>query len=129
MMVSGGASASARFESDVGTPRAAREMLRDALGTWQLDGCCDAAELLVDELVSNVVRHVGSPVELRVVRRPLAVRVEVDDASTALPVLQDPLPDEGHGRGILLVESLASRWGTEVNGDGKTVWFELDVPS
>ena len=104
-------------------------MLRDALGSWQLDGCCDVAELLVDELVSNVVRHVGSPVELRVVRRP-----RVGPGRGRRPRARScrcarTHPDEDHGRGILLVESLASRWGTEVNGDGKTVWFELDVPS
>jgi anti-sigma regulatory factor (Ser/Thr protein kinase) len=126
-MALGGTAASARLESDIEAPRAARALLRDALAQWQLDSCRDVAELLVDELVSNVVRHVGSPVELRVLRQATTVRVEVDDESTALPVRRDPNPDEDHGRGILLVESLASRWGTIPTPGGKTVWFEIDA--
>jgi hypothetical protein len=66
-------------------------------------------------------------VELRVLRQATTVRVEVDDESTALPVRRDPNPDEDHGRGILLVESLASRWGTIPTPGGKTVWFEIDA--
>ena len=46
---------------------------------------------------------------------------------TALPVRRDPNPNEDHGRGILLVESFATRWGVDLRADGKTVWIELDV--
>ena len=109
------------LRSDVGAPGAAREFLRNTLQTWCLDGFGDVAELLTDELVSNVVRHVGAPMQLRAVRYPSSIRIEVDDPSTEPPVRQD------HGRGILLVESLATGWGVELRDDGKTVWFEIDV--
>jgi hypothetical protein len=53
------------------------------------------------------------------------VRVEVDDGSGDLPELRHPASDEVHGRGILLVESLATRWGVLPRAAGKTVWFEV----
>ena len=31
------------------------------------------------------------------------------------------------GRGLLIVEALATDWGADVHEHGKTVWFELDV--
>ncbi len=113
--------------SEPGAPGAAREFLRSTLQTWRLDGFGDVAELLADELVSNVVRHVGAPMQLRAVRHPSSIRIEVDDPSTEPPVRQDPDPLQDHGRGILLVESLATVWGVELRDDGKTVWFEIDV--
>jgi anti-sigma regulatory factor (Ser/Thr protein kinase) len=97
------------------------------LHSWDLDRIAEVAELLTDELVSNVVRHVGAPMLLRITRGPTAVRIEVDDPSSIVPVQQDPDPMEDHGRGIFLVETLASSWGVEVRDDGKTVWFEIDV--
>ena len=65
--------------------------------------------------------------QLRITRGPTAVRIEVDDPSSTVPVQQDPDPMEDHGRGIFLVETLATSWGVEVRDDGKTVWFEIDV--
>jgi anti-sigma regulatory factor (Ser/Thr protein kinase) len=113
--------------SDRGAPGAAREFLRSTLETWRLDGFGDVTELLTDELVSNVVRHVGAPMQLRAARHGSSIRIEVDDPSTDAPVRQDPDPTQDHGRGILLVESLATVWGVELRDDGKTVWFEIDV--
>jgi anti-sigma regulatory factor (Ser/Thr protein kinase) len=113
--------------SDTEAPGAAREFLREALRTWRLDGFGDVTELLADELVSNVVRHVGAPMQLRASRRPSSIRIEVDDPSTEPPVRQDPDPWQDHGRGILLVDSLATTWGVELRDDGKCVWFEIDV--
>jgi anti-sigma regulatory factor (Ser/Thr protein kinase) len=128
MVLKGDAQAvSVQLPGDPGAARAARLSVREALQRWRLSHVTDVAELLTGELVSNVVRHVGSPARLSVVRRPSAIRVEVEDASAALPVRRDPDPSEDRGRGILLVESLASAWGVDLHGDGKTVWFELDA--
>jgi Histidine kinase-like ATPase domain len=108
-------------------PREAREFLRETLQTWALDGFGDVTELLAVELVSNVVRHVGQPMTLRAVRRASSIRVEVDDPSTEPPILRTPDPAVVHGRGILLVASMAKQWGFDLREDGKTVWFEIDV--
>jgi anti-sigma regulatory factor (Ser/Thr protein kinase) len=116
-----------QFPSATSTPASVRGFLRATLQTWELDGVGEVAELLSDELVSNVVRHVGAPMTVRAVRQPSSIRVEVEDPSTEPPVLKQPEPLANHGRGIFLVDSLANLWGTEMRDDGKTVWFELEV--
>jgi hypothetical protein len=56
------------------------------------------------------------------------VRVEVEDPSAAEPVTRHADVFGEDCRGLLLIATLASRWGTELHRDpGKTVWFELDV--
>jgi anti-sigma regulatory factor (Ser/Thr protein kinase) len=112
--------------SSVEAPTCLRGFTRSVLAAWELETCSAAVELLVTELVANVVVHVGSPVTVRLSRPAGRIRVEVDDASPALPELEHPGLEETHGRGILLVTSLASRWGAEGHDGGKTVWFEID---
>ena len=83
---------------------------------------------MTSELVTNVVRHVGAPITVRALRQPSSIRVEVVDPSGEPPVARHPQPLDEHGRGLLLVDSLASQWGvTQHDEDGKTVWFEIDV--
>jgi anti-sigma regulatory factor (Ser/Thr protein kinase) len=108
--------------------RAARAVLRDTLAHWNLEALLDAAALLTSELVANVVRHVGAPMTLRVRRTGSAIRVEVDDPSCASPLVQRVRPSSEHGRGVFLVDAIASDWGTESTPRGKTVWFELETP-
>jgi anti-sigma regulatory factor (Ser/Thr protein kinase) len=88
----------------------------------------DLAEvrLLADELTANAVRHAGGATDVLIRGSADAVYVEVTDASPALPVPARPGPNDDQGRGLLLVERLASAWGTRVPpGGGKTVWFEI----
>jgi hypothetical protein len=111
----------------VSTPGQARAFLRGALQTWKLDGFGQVTELLTDELVSNVVRHVGTPMTVRALCRPERIRVEVEDPNPEAPRLRHPSAETMDGRGIMLVDALAAAWGTDVRSDGKTVWFEIDV--
>jgi hypothetical protein len=65
---------------------------------------------------------------VRVYLHGSTVRVEVDDESPEFPVLAQPDDASAlHGRGLVLVDALASDWGTRPNERGKTVWFELDA--
>jgi anti-sigma regulatory factor (Ser/Thr protein kinase) len=116
-----------QLPSLVTTPSTARAFLRNALQTWKLDGLGEITELLADELVANVVRHVGQPMTVRAIRNEGHIRVEVDDPSPEPPVLVHPDAETVRGRGVLLLDALASRWGTETRPHGKTVWFELDA--
>jgi hypothetical protein len=110
------------------SPRAARAFLREALQTWNLDAFGEVTEVLTDELVANVVRHVDAPMTVRAYRRSASIRVEVDDPSNDPPVPQHPDPLDEHSRGLLLIDNLASQWGfTQHGDDGKTVWFEIDL--
>ena len=116
-----------QFPSTETASRSARAFLRSALETWSLDGLGEVTELLTSELVSNVVRHVGSNVVLRAIHHDDHIRVEVDDTSAALPEIGHPRPLDLGGRGMVLVDSLADRWGADPHPGGKTVWFEIDA--
>lgn len=96
----------------------------------QLDDSYDL-ELIVSELVTNVVRHVGSEIRLTV-RPGDPVRVEVHNHQSASEAFTDllasgapPEPSAIGGRGLALVRALASRVGldSDPNG-GKVIWFE-----
>ena len=85
--------------------------------------------LLVSELAANAVLHAGTPYTVAALRTTHAVRVEVRDESAALPHFREVGPATATGRGLHLVEKLASRWGVDAadDGQGKTIWFEIDV--
>lgn len=87
----------------------------------------DAAVLLVDECVANAVRHGGGEFEMIVQRGSGTLRVEVVDQSPEFPVPLAPDPECERGRGLTIVNDLASRWGTNGLGHGKVVWFELSL--
>jgi len=87
-------------------------------------------ELLAGELLANAVVH-GPPagaIRVTATRDGSSVRIAVRDEGTDLPQLKHPSPTALGGRGVGLVDTLASRWGVEDHGGtGKTVWFVLDV--
>lgn len=110
---------------ELGSCGVARRRLRELLAEWQLTDVLDEVELLTTELITNAILHARSAVDIAVRRRPGAVRVEVSDQGEgALEVAEADLGDT-HGRGLLLVEAMARSWGTAMNGDTKTVWFEV----
>ncbi|MFH8584226.1 hypothetical protein ACH4GP_07500 [Streptomyces celluloflavus] len=52
-----------------------------------------------------------------------------EGASDQLPLITHAEEDEECGRGLLLVNALASSWGVIVRGaTEKTVWAELTLP-
>lgn len=120
----------------------ARRATADALASWGLGSLADDLGTAVSELVTNAVLHAGT--EILVVLRPLGtgVRLEVSDAAPHLlprEVVQPPIdwfagvdddwdPLEAEtmtGRGLLLVSTLADRWGVDQGELTKTVWAEF----
>lgn len=92
----------------------------------------DVAILLGSELVTNSVRHSGSAVPGGLVTVTVeagedSVRVEVTDRSgDTVPVLLPAVDNEAEGgRGLWMVEALATRWGYERGGGKAKTWFEL----
>ncbi len=83
--------------------------------------------LLVSELVTNAVVHAGSPAVVRLDADVERIKVAVADREPAKALGQavEPDPLSSSGRGVLLVDRLAARWGVEPHCEGKTVWFEL----
>jgi anti-sigma regulatory factor (Ser/Thr protein kinase) len=89
-------------------------------------GARDAAVLLVDELVSNALLHTTGALRLRVTVLGEVVRVDVYDRAEEAPVMKEVEPEDESGRGLLIVDSLASAWGVDEMPGGKRVWFRID---
>jgi anti-sigma regulatory factor (Ser/Thr protein kinase) len=116
---------SASFPGTPAGARAARQFVRDAL-TVSDHQLRDTILLLTSEVATNAVRHAGS--EFRVGIEPLdndGVRVEVADHSAEAPQPRAASPDATSGRGLNVVDALASAWGVDTQQDGKVVWFEV----
>ncbi|MGZ0205698.1 ATP-binding protein [Streptomyces sp. RM1] len=106
-------------------PEARRE-LRELLRDWGKPGQSEIAELLTSELVTNALVHTDDDAVLTAVVAPGGLRVEVRDFVPRRPQVRTRQPDDDtHGRGMVLVESLADAWGVRPHGVGKSVWFEL----
>ncbi|MDT7840277.1 ATP-binding protein [Streptomyces justiciae] len=105
-----------------------RRALRELLRQWGRPGRSEIAELLTSELVTNALVHTDHDAVLTATVGPRGLRVEVRDFVARRPRLRVPNADDGtHGRGLLLVQSLADAWGVRAHGVGKAVWFELDA--
>ncbi|MBP2585479.1 anti-sigma regulatory factor (Ser/Thr protein kinase) [Streptomyces sp. PvR006] len=125
-----------RFSSTPRGARLARRLSLHQLDRWHVpygSGTSDTVALLVAELAANAVTHgrvPGRDFELTLTYAPgLRLRIDVSDTrGERRPTAAVPdLLDEG-GRGLLLVEALASRWSVlDRVPVGKTVRAELDL--
>jgi anti-sigma regulatory factor (Ser/Thr protein kinase) len=104
---------------------AARRHIRELLDAWDAADFEDAAVLLTSELVTNALLHAHSAAELHVRLADGRLHVGVTDAMPATPVRKRYGKEAATGRGLLLIETMASAWGTEPVDGGKVVWFEL----
>lgn len=112
---------------DPGSARTARSFVTQVLAQSPARECAETARLLVSELVTNALLHARSDVEVIVRVDATRVRVEVHDHEERLPFLIAEPGDTIAGRGLHIVEELASGWGAERRRGGKAVWFELLV--
>lgn len=103
----------------------ARRFVVDALSNWRLDALVETSALLTSEVVTNAVLHARTPVELVVRRLRRGIAVEVSDGSRTQPRPQRATPDATNGRGMALLEQLASTWDVTVHRAGKTVRFTV----
>jgi anti-sigma regulatory factor (Ser/Thr protein kinase) len=107
----------------------ARRLSARTMRAWSLLDREEQVTAIVAELVANAVRHAGTAMELRLLRRPGAVRVEVRDRATALPRLHTPGPLEESHRGLVIVNAFATAWGAAQVSGGKVVWAEVATAS
>lgn len=113
------------FPARPDSPRLARAAAADRCRAWCLPELRDDAVLIVSELVTNAVVHAGTEVRVRLERLPDdAVRLEVADDSTR-PLRPRRVTMARTGRGLALVDVLATRYGVEGRPNGKVVWAEL----
>ncbi|MFJ3755450.1 ATP-binding protein [Streptomyces sp. NPDC090080] len=123
------------FPCEPSTAGPGRELVRDVLGVWHLDGLADRAALIITELIANATRHTSCPEIRLTVGRPSATRLRVgvvDREPSRLPILSQAADDDESGRGLLLVDAVADSWGYDLHGSdrrpwGKEVWAELRI--
>jgi anti-sigma regulatory factor (Ser/Thr protein kinase) len=103
-----------------------RRQVRRVLQLWHLEPLEWRVELVVTELTTNAVRHARTLFTLSMTWDGRRLRVEVSDAHPVPPVPgEHPPPEAAGGRGLLLVEHVADRWGYDPHERGKTIWCDL----
>jgi serine phosphatase RsbU (regulator of sigma subunit)/anti-sigma regulatory factor (Ser/Thr protein kinase) len=111
---------------DIEAIRAARYFVREQVVSRGAVDAADDAALIAAELLANAHQHGLAPVTVCVVGGADAVRIEVTDTNPRSPVRPAASATNMTGRGLALVEAIASRWGVErIPAGGKTVWAEL----
>jgi anti-sigma regulatory factor (Ser/Thr protein kinase) len=114
--------ATRHFENAPESVPAARRFAMDALTGIGRD-TLDAVELMVSELVTNCIRHTASEFDLTITRTQGEIFVEATDAGRESPRLRDPGPNDPSGRGLRIVDLLATSWGIRMAQNSKTVWL------
>lgn len=115
---------------DVSGVADARRFLRGALDGWGVDEeARDTAVLCLSELVTNAVIHADSGCAVRVLLEDDVLTVTVRDHGSPHAVSPETADDvlRVHGRGLQVVDALATRWGSELDELGTTAWFVLEV--
>ena len=105
--------------------RSARTMLND----WRLGHLVEDVDLVVSELVTNALLHSGDgpagaaePFRLELDLSEGRLTCRVVDSSPLPPTPEEATETAESGRGLILVEALATEWGWQDLPDGKAVW-------
>ena len=109
--------------------RAARRFVVEALADLPPDSL-QRIELMISELATNCVLHVGSDFVVALQRNNREVRLEVIDAGDGDVRVRSPRATDPHGRGLRIVDALADEWGVAParGRTGKRVWLRLALP-
>jgi anti-sigma regulatory factor (Ser/Thr protein kinase) len=105
---------------------------RNILYEWKLGDTAQDAEILASELLTNSVKasyQQGTPVCLRLLAGPGQLLIEAWDQIPDPPRPQQAAYGDESGRGLNVIEAIASRWGYYWAGEWKVVWAELHTHS
>ncbi|GGR79865.1 hypothetical protein GCM10010252_17940 [Streptomyces aureoverticillatus] len=110
-------------------PRA-RAFATGVLASWRFPPeLHDLGVLAASELVANSLQHGTPPMRLRLRRTDRRLIIEVTDGDDHLPRRRRAEPADEAGRGIAIVATIASNWGSRrTPGGGKAVWCEFALP-
>jgi anti-sigma regulatory factor (Ser/Thr protein kinase) len=103
----------------------ARELVRAHLAPLAPPEAVEVAALLVTELVTNAVLHARTTIALAIDIEPGRILLRVADESDAVPTRRNYAPEAATGRGLALVDQLATAWGVDTSSEGKEVWAEI----
>jgi anti-sigma regulatory factor (Ser/Thr protein kinase) len=101
---------------------AARRLLVQTLDEWELQGLEYDASVVLSELTTNAVLHAGTDVGVKISFHDSVLTLEVSDGSPKLPTCSHFNPTAATGKGLILVEALATEWGVRAEPTGKTIW-------
>ena len=87
------------------------------------------AGIVAIELLSNAARACRSRIALRLDVHHGSIRIEVYDDGPGVPAERQARADEVGGRGLRIIDSLSTSWGTIPRPTGKCVWSEMPVVS
>jgi anti-anti-sigma regulatory factor len=109
-----------------GAARQARNMVTDACVRWDLPHLIGPASTVMGEFVTNAVVHAATVLTARLSLTDRYLHIAVRDGSVALPRLDHgATAAPATGRGLLLVEAVATSWGSLPADGGKVVWASL----
>ena len=119
----------AGLPADATAPRQARTVLAAAVAEWDLgEDVYEDAAMVVTELVANAVDHARTPSTLTVRIEEQGLRIGVRDGRRCPPPRPRPVdPTAPRGRGLQMIDALATSWGVTEDVDGKTVWAVLPL--
>lgn len=113
-----------RLAGDAASLRDARHLVAHALADSPV-APRDVAVLLTGEVVTNAVVHGGGWFLMEVRISSTRVHVEVTDTTADQPRVLSPSDQREHGRGMAIVDAMATRWGADNRGAHKVVWFDV----
>ncbi|MFI0988028.1 ATP-binding SpoIIE family protein phosphatase [Streptomyces exfoliatus] len=110
-------------------PRA-RAFASGVLSSWRFPTeLRDLGVLATSELVANSLQHGTPPMRLRLRRTDRRLIIEVTDGDDHLPRRRRAETEDEAGRGISIIATIASSWGSRrTPGGGKAVWCEFALP-
>lgn len=110
-------------------PRA-RAFATGVLTSWRFPvELRDLGVLAASELVANSLQHGTPPMRLGLRRTDRRLIIEVTDGDDHLPRRRQAEPADEAGRGIEIIASIATSWGSRrTPGGGKAVWCEFALP-
>src|SRR4051812_37426069 len=108
--------------------RAGRRHVKHEVTALGGTAVAEDAALAAAELLANAVQHGSPPVAVQVSGDADRIRIEVQDGSRRPPVRPSSSGTNMTGRGIAMVDALATRWGVDPRPEGgKSVWAEFEA--
>lgn len=111
---------------DPSSLRVGRQFVARTLRGWDVnESHLEPVTLVANELVANAIVHANSAPVLSLAANGSDLMVRVSDDSPNLPAFRSPMPEQTGGRGLMLVNALADRWGYDPRPSGKVVWAKF----
>jgi anti-sigma regulatory factor (Ser/Thr protein kinase) len=119
-----------KLEPTLEAPREARRFLARRLTELGCPDLVHDAEVILTELVTNAVVHGKGPIIIEcAISADRAFIMEVGDSSPRLAVAGEADMLDDHGRGLIIVATLADACGTRLVDGGKITWARLNLPA